>query len=38
MQLKVVDPKNLQISFNITKLCKDEKYTIMMMYITVWDY
>ena len=24
---------HLQISLNIAKLCKDEKYTIMMMYI-----
>ena len=24
---------NLQISLNITKLCKDDKYTIMMMFI-----
>ena len=31
--LKVVDPICRSISLNITKLCKDEKYTIMMMYM-----
>ena len=30
--LKVIDPI-LQISLNIMELCKDEKYTIMMMYM-----
>ena len=33
---KVVDP--ICISLNITKLYKDEKYTIMMMYMKSYSY
>ena len=31
--LKVVDPICRSISLNVTILCKDEKYTIMMIYM-----
>ena len=26
---------HLQISLNVTELCKDEKYTVMMMYMNL---